>query len=310
MVNMSFDFVPEYAARFSFTSHSPSGCTRPDDLEFFEKCVARPREMRWPGNAAMAAGRAAETAVNLATVHNEPWQNALRSALAEYDGHESPPHIENDRAKHALIRDHVYTIKQSKDEKDAGVPEVSGTFFELTCANLLAGTLEATSGANRIDDGRWVSMQMDGVDLDFIGQIDLEASSVVELKTSWPSLSDTKQGFRMPSLPREPRPDHIMQVALYRAWLHRQEQHVPVRIVYATPAGFRVFDSDSCDALGDAAMQRALARMCRIAKAREHLLRRAEDLDDLFRFLSPDFSHFMWRDKPPEYLELAGSTFE
>lgn len=114
----------------------------------------------------------------------------------------------------------------------------------------------------------------------------------------------------MPSLPTAPRPDHIMQVALYRAWLHRQEQHVPVKLVYATPAGFRVFDSDTCEALGDAAMQRALTRMCRIAKAREHLLRRAEDLDDLFRFLSPDFSHFMWRDKPPEYLKLAGSTFE
>ena len=101
-----------------------------------------------------------------------------------------------------------------------------------------------------------------------------------------------------------------MQTALYRAWLHRQEQHVPVKLVYATPAGYRVFESDSCDALGDAAMARALERMCRIARSREHLMKRAEDLDDLFAFLSPDFSHFMWRDKPPEYLELARRIFK
>ena len=307
---MQYDTVPEWAARFSFMSHSPSGCGRPDDLEFFEKCVARPRKMWWPGNAAMAAGRAAETAVNLATVHDEPWQSAFRSALAEFDEHESPLHIENDRTKHALIRDHVYTVKQTKAEKDAGAPEVSGTFFELVCQNLYAGTLEATQGANRIEDGRWVSMQFDGVELDFIGQLDLEAGAVIELKTSWPSPADTKRGFRMPSLPTAPRPEHVMQVALYRAWLQRREEHVPVKLVYATPVGFRVFDSDSCDALGDAAMQRALGRMCRIAKAREHLLKRAEDVDDLLAFLSPDFGHFMWRDKPPEYLTLARSKFK
>lgn len=307
---MTFDFVPEWAARFNFDAHSPSGCGRPDDLEFFEKCIARPRNMRWPGNCAMAGGRAAETAVNLATVEGEPWQNAFRSALSEFDEHESPAHIDKDRAKHSLIRDYVYTVKQSKEEKDAGAPEVSGTFFELVCHNLLTGTLEATKGANRIDDGRWVSMQFDGVELDFIGQIDLEAGAVIELKTSWPSPADTKQGFRMPSLPTAPRPEHVMQVALYRAWLHRQEQHVPVKLVYATPAGYRVFDSDSCEALGDAAMARALERMCRIARSREHLMKRAEDLDDLFAFLSPDFSHFMWRDKPPEYLELARRIFK
>ena len=307
---MAFDFVPEWAARFNFDAHSPSACGRPDDLEFFEKCIARPRNMRWPGNCAMAGGRAAETAVNLATVHGEPWQNAFRSALSEFDEHESPAHIENDREKHSLIRDYVYTVKQSKEEKDAGAPEVSGTFFELVCQNLLAGTLEATKGANRIDDGRWVSMQFDGVELDFIGQIDLEAGAVIELKTSWPSPADTKQGFRMPSLPTAPRPEHVMQVALYRAWLHRQEQHVPVKLVYATPAGYRVFDGDNCEALGDAAMARALERMCRIARKREHLMKRAEDLDDLFAFLSPDFSHFMWRDKPPEHLKLARRIFK
>ena len=305
-----FDYVPDWAQRFDFKSHSPSGCGRPDDLEFFEKCYARPHGMWWPGNAAMAGGRAAETAVNLHTVHNEPWANAFRSALAEFDEHESPAHVANDADKHALIRDMVYTVPLTKAEKEAGAAEISGTPFELVCQNLRDGTLEATKGVNKIDDGRWVSMQFDGVELDFIGQMDLEANAVVELKTSWPSPADTKAGYRMPSLPSQPRPEHVMQTALYRAWLHRQEQIVPVKLIYATPRGYRVFDSETCDALSDLSMSRALEKMCRIARSREHLLKRAENLDDLFQFMSPDFGNFMWRDKPPKYLDAARRMFK
>ena len=308
---MGFDQLPIWAKKFNVQAHSPSGTARPTCLEFFDKAVARPRKWWTPANCAMQGGKAAEVFVRNVVVNGMDRSSAYREALALYDEHVSPEHLPNDADKASMIRDGVYAIPRSKDEKDSGVIEQSGTVFELTCQHLLEGTLAATAGANRVTDGRWCSLQLDGVDLDFIGEMDFEAGGVVETKTHWPFLAaETKNGFKINSLPAKPRPDHVVQVAFYRAWLQRQEEHVPVNLVYANCKGWRVFSSNDCEELSDLSLANALKRMRRVARHREKLMKTAESIEELLQLVVPEMGHFMWRDKPPEYLELARRMFD
>lgn len=259
----------------------------------------------------MQGGKAAEVYVRNVVVHGMDRASAYREALALYDEHVSPDHLPNDADKASMIRDSVYTIPVGKSQKTAGVIEETGTVFELTCQHLLEGTLFATAGANRVTDGRWCSLQLDGVELDFIGEMDFEANGVVETKTQWPFLAaETKNGFKINSLPAKPRPDHVVQVAFYRAWLQRQEEHVPVSLVYANCKGWRVFSSNDCEELSDLSLANALKRMRRVARHREKLMKTAESIEELLQLVVPELGHFMWRDKPPEYLELARRMFD
>jgi hypothetical protein len=144
------------------------------------------------------------------------------------------------------------------------------------------------------------------VELDFIGEIDVEAQGVVEIKTKWPSLSEkSKRGWNVNSLPVRPMPNHLAQCALYWKWLRQQSDNVPVKLVYANCKGFRVFDSRDCPELSEANLDLALDGLRRVASARENLMRASENVEELFNLIAPDFSHFMWQDVPPEYRQAA-----
>ena len=304
-----FDALPDWALAYHFTHHSPSGVSRPHCREFFEKAIARPANMYAPANCRMKAGIVCEQYSKDIVIDGEDANQAYRAAVAEFDQHKILEHDENDAARFVTIRDDVYEIPLTKEEKAAEVEPTSGSVLELTAKHTAAGLAEATAGANDITDGRQVNVYLEGVELPFEGEIDVEAGGVVEIKTKWPRDAKNERGWNVNSLPPRPDINHVNQVALYWKFLREQSENVPVKLVYANCKGWRVFDSASCDDLSEAALNDALDRLRIVARTRENLMKNASNIDELLSMVSPDFSHFMWRDVPPAYRELANQSW-
>ena len=299
MTESGFDELPEWSVDFHYFAHSPSGSGKPNCREFFEKSVARPALLHTPPGCRMSAGLIAERYAVSIVVDGEDPATAFRAAVSEFDEHRIVEHDPTDAARFATIRDEEYTIPSTD-------PAITGTVLELTCKHTAQGLAQATRTANQVEDGRWVSVQLDGVELPFIGQIDVEAGGVVEIKTKWPTLSErVKRGWQINSLPARPDPNHVGQVALYWRWLREQSDNVPVKIIYANCKGYRIFDSADCEELSVANLEAALERMRIVARARESLMKQAGSVEQLFSLIAPDFSHFMWRDVSPEYMAAA-----
>lgn len=298
-----FDDLPDWALRFNFTAHSASGSARPTCKEMFEKAVARPQRLFDRAGCPAIAGRACETFAKAIVIEGMDAGQAYRSAVSTFDEHSVLDHIDGDAEKFSIIRDDVYEVPGTD-------PRVSGSVLELTCQHTAAGLVEATRGVNKVEDGRWISVRLADVELDFVGQIDCEAGGVVEIKTRWPYISDrAKRGWVINSLPARPDPNHVCQVALYWLWLRQQSENVPVRLVYANCKGFRVFTSDDCDQLNEASLNDALERLRTIARARERLMQKAETIDELLAMIAPDFTHYMWASVPPAYRAAANKAW-
>ena len=304
-----FDALPDWALAYHFTHHSPSGVSRPHCREFFEKAIARPANLYAPPSCRMKAGVVCEEYAKDIVINGKDAKQAYRAAVAEFDQHKILAHDEHDAARFVTIRDDVYEIPLTKEEKAAEVEPITGTVLELTAKHTAAGLAEATAGTNDVTDGRCVNVYLEGVDLPFIGEIDVEAGGVVEIKTKWPRDAKNERGWNVNSLPSRPDVNHVNQVALYWKFLREQSENVPVKLVYANNKGWRVFDSASCDDLNEAALNDALDRMRIVARTRENLMKNASDIDQLLSMISPDFSHFMWRDVPPAYRELANRSW-
>ena len=298
-----FDDLPDWALRFNFTAHSASGSARPTCKEMFEKAVARPQRLFDRAGCPAIAGRACETFAKAIVIEGMDAGQAYRSAVSTFDEHEVLDHIDGDRAKFSIIRDDVYEVPGTD-------PRVSGSVLELTCRHTAAGLVEATRGVNKVEDGRWISARLDDVELDFIGQIDVEAGGVVEIKTRWPYISDrAKRGWTINSLPAKPDPNHVCQVALYWLWLRQQSENVPVKLVYANCKGYRVFTSADCEQLSEAALNEALERLRTIARAREQMMQKAQNIGELLAMIAPDFTHYMWKSVSPEYRAAADKAW-
>lgn len=303
---MSFDLLnspaltlPDWALRFNYDHHSPSGLRVPFVKQLLSKTHP---EVKDPPGVRMIAGKAGEVSATGPVIDGVPDDQAFRHALSRLDGHRSPAHIANDELLAKTIRDHPYKI--TKDKKTGEILSQE-TVFELTCRHTLEGLRDATKGANLIERGRWISVQLAGCELWFIGEIDVEAGGVVEIKTSWPSISATaKQGFKVKSLPTQPDKWHVRQVALYWKFLREQTENVPVKIVHSNCIGWRVFSSEDCPALSEASLSDALNWLAAEARSRENILRTAPNEKELFRLVSRDTDHWVWKDATPELKQL------
>ncbi len=316
VVKDDFDDLPDWAVKLNFTAHSPAGTGRPDSKEFFEKCVARPLRLRDSWGCAATAGIAVHNYATDIIAKEAAAGEAFRAAMAYLDEHKTLDHVDGDAEKLSIIRDSIYEVPRPA-EADKGTLKRSGTVFELTCEHMLEGVREATAGSNVVAEGKWASAQFDGLQLPFIGQLDLQDRGVIEMKSKWPRLSKTvKRGWTVNSLPSRPDPNHIGQVAFYWKWMRQASENVPVRLVYANCKGWRIFSSESDPELSEARLSEALDRMRTIARTREKLMRVActeaanngtDFRHELFQMIpAPDPSHFMWKDVPAPYWQEAG----
>ena len=268
--------------RFMQAPHwSASACNKPADVWAFQYLHLGERRKTLERNARMAFGIATQQGADAMVLQGEPNDKAVRHAIPEVDRHE-PRSYDLERDTKAV--EHYRDI----------LPDVIGH------AN--AGIREALEGSNRIEgEGKPLWAEFEGVELPFMAFPDYQGVRVAELKTKWPSLAKTKKGesWRTNSLPKTPTYMHVQQVALYS---HATQK--PPALVYANALGYCVFTDENCDELSPAACTAALRRLTGAAKAREALMRAADDREHLFQMIEPDFSSFMW-DLSPEMLEEA-----
>jgi hypothetical protein len=298
------DNLPIWAERFHFTHHSPSSVNRPTCLEIFEKCIARPNKIYSPPGCPLIAGTAAHQYVEQVIVDGADPGEAMRHAHSKLDEHNPQAHYPEDATKFDIIRNGQY---------ESDVSEAESGVFDLTLEHLALGAREAVAGENKVDGGQWVSVEMPGLQLPFIGQLDLQTRAVIELKTQWPYVDSTgkaKRGFKINSLPAKPKRDHVGQVALYWKWLREQSENVPVKLVYANCKSFRVFSSEDCEELTEPRLNEALEFMRSVARAREKMMSRSDTIQELLEVIVPDFGHWMWRDKTPEFKQLAEQSWQ
>lgn len=296
---------PEWRNRFdAFQHHSPSASIRPNDIEFFDKLVARPNKIWSPAGCAMRAGSAAHQYVEDIIVKGEDVGEAMRHAHSYLDEHKALEHFPDDQTKFDIIRNLDY--KSDVTENEGGV-------FDLTLEHLLLGTKEATQGENLIEAGNWASVEMPNLILPYIGQLDIKTRAVVEMKTQWPTIDTggkSKRGFKINSLPAKPKAQHVEQCALYWAWMRKSSESVPIRLVYANCKGYRVFKSEDCEELSPARLNDALEHLRVVAQTREKMMERSNSVKEIFELVQLDMSHWMWRDKTPEYKNLAKQSWE
>jgi len=290
--------------RFNFQHHSPSGASRPTCLEIFEKAIARPAKMYSPPGCAMKAGTACHEYVERVLVNGDDPANAMRHAISILDEHKVQQHYPEDQTKFDIIRNGQYKSDISEQED---------LVINLTLEHLLLGAREAVKGENKVEGGQWCSVEMEGLQLPYIGQMDIKTRSVVELKTQWPyvdSSGKSKRGFKINSLPAKPKADHIAQVALYWKWMRRQSENVKIFLVYANCKSYRVFSSDDSEELSEPRLNDALDRLRIVARTREAMMERSSSIKELLELVPPDFSHWMWRDKTPEFKQMAEKSWQ
>ena len=293
--------LPPWAEKFQFWHHSPNGCMRPDFMEFIEKAVARPLGIYSPPNSPMIGGTQAEAHAKRVVIDGDDETESFRHALSEMQAHKPADYNEADAVKHKIILNEEY-------QSDV-VEGLTDTIYALTLKHMVLGLQEATKGENQVVDGPWISLKLEGLALDFAGEIDVQTRGVVELKTRWPKLNKSERGWGVNSLPAKPDANHVAQTAIYWAWMRQQSENVPVTIVYANCKGYRVFSSQDCEELQPARLDDAVERYKLIAKTRENLMSKCNSVKELMSLVAPDFSHWMWKDKSPEYKQLAEQTW-
>ena len=295
-----FNDLPAWCETFNFWNHSPTGRNRPDHLEFFEKAVARPAKIFSPPTAPMVGGTEAESHAKLVVIDGVDPTESFRHSLSILQDHE--PADEQDAEKLRIMLDEEYASDVIEGR--------TGTVFELTLEHMVLGLREATQGENKVEDGPWCSLNLPNLVLNIDGQIDVQTRGVGELKSQWPYVkANSKRGWTVNSLPARPKPDHVSQVAPYWAWMSQQSANVPVTLLYANCKGYRVFSSQDCDELSPARLSDEMDRHAIVCKTRENLMSKCASVAERMSLTAPDFTHWMWKSKSPEYRALAEKTW-
>ena len=289
---------PDYATKFKYDHHSPSGIRSPFVKQLIRKMYP---DIRDNGPVRMTAGKAAEICATNVVAKGLPFDQAFRDALSVLDTHKISEHIPHDQQNFDLIRDHAPDALPPKTKTSKKVVD-QRSIFERACANLCIAATESVRGANQIEISQRVNVELPRCDLWFEGEIDVLTNDIVEIKTSWPSYSETtKQGFRkMKAFNDTPNPWWVRQVAIYWAYMRQQRENVSVKIVCANYEQSKIFTSENCKDLSESNLNEALNFLAAEARTRERILNAAEDEKSLFGMIPADADHWMWHDSSPQ----------
>ena len=222
----------------------------------------------------MAVGSAIHTAA-FAIANGASEREIFRTTLAELQEHKPVPWSD---------RDEKQTDYLLADD---------GTRISETLKNAVAGIREAFPGANEIAAEEQFYHDLPGIEIPVLGYSDGRGGGVIgELKTHWDNVrANTKSGFALKSLPKEPPYQDIIQVGLYRKHFGGK-----AKLIYCNRLGHRVFeiDDDTCD--------RAVDSLTDVLRKRQSIFQRCDGVADLLALVEPDWTDFRWRDYKPELL--------
>ena len=210
-----------------------------------------------------------------AVANGKTLQEAFRDMLPPLQEHKPVPWVAKD-AKHS-----DYLLSEDGDR------------ISLTLENAVAGIREAFPGANEITAEEQFYHDLPGIEIPVLGYSDGRGGGVIgELKTHWDNVrANTKSGFAIKSLPKEPPFPDIIQVGLYRRHFGGQ-----AKLIYANRIGHKVFeiDNDRCE--------QAVEALTDALKKRQSMFQRSDSVADLLAYVEPDWTDFRWNDYRPELL--------
>jgi len=227
-----------------------------------------------PDTFPLVVGSAIHTAA-FAVANGTSDRDAFRDMLSHLQEHKPVPWIDKD------AKQTDYLLSDDGDR------------ISLTLKHAAAGIREAFPGANQIDAEEKFYHELPGIELPVLGYSDGRGAGVVgELKTHWDNVrANTKSGFAIKSLPKEPPFQDVIQVGLYRRHFGGQ-----AKLIYANRIGHRVFevDEDRCE--------QAVEALTDVLRKRQSIFQRCDGVAQLLGYIEPDWTDFRWNDYKPELL--------
>jgi len=175
--------------------------------------------------------------------------------------------------------------------------ENEGEIVTDTIEHTVDALREAFAGANQVDVEDQIALELPGIDVPVDGYVDGRGGGVIaELKTRWDQRDKrTASGFKSNSVPKNPMPDHVLQLALYQ-----RHYGGVAKLIYANRLNYRVFE------IAQEQLDEAVAIAHAICRKRQRVLERTDgELAALVDVLEPDWGNFRLSDWSPDLrLEL------
>lgn len=238
-------------------------------------------------NSNMLAGRAVQAICDLVLLKGLIFEDALKSVKEDM-----------------LL---VYKHRDWDDGLDFKKYERYYDEVPLVAANALLGLRQALQKENKIIGETDYLHKLPGNELPYNTKPDYARRG--DLKTKWSTVANTKTGWRAASLPSNLSGDfvksHLYQVAGFWA----VNGGLPPFLVYATEKDFRVFDQDNSPELSNENLARIVK--CIIAEnlITEKFLKVCSTKEQLFEFVTTDYSQLCWRE-PPSIIKEARKFWE
>ena len=295
--------TPEYALRFNYYHHS-NPMTGPRGRKLWEKIVLRPllsdlflsdKEQWELLNPNRATGPSAIAGVAV--------QKAVDSVL-NIDGSEP---MKLDEAvswakSEGLFFQSRYFLGENVGEQDEMLVEVYKTLIGDVIKNSVEGLEKAMARENKYIGEITLEDKLPGCELPHQTRPDYARRG--DLKTKWSSLK--KSSFVPKNLSGMFEKSWLYQIAGF--WALNGQQ--PPFLVCANHKEYRIFDQDNSPELSDENLDRIVQQMSRHHQTTEHLLKKADNQEDLFRSLDPEWDHMFAWNLQPELIELAKRSFK
>jgi hypothetical protein len=144
-----------------------------------------------------------------------------------------------------------------------------------------------------INAEHYVDLQMDGIEIPWIGRTDLETKEFfIEAKTKWQKRAgkprkDGTYNYGKVAVAAEPEAAHVDQVSFYAAATKK-----PGYLIYATPYEYKVFSTDESSALTAETRESCMNDFYRTALTRQNLIKLSDDAEYVAKnFIQPDFKN-------------------
>lgn len=234
------------------------------------------RDVLSPTNAKMRAGKCAESCGEdiLGGSNVRETRDHWKEVLSQHE-----PISERDKFQKAVC------LEQFDDVVDS----ILGAFDELKL--------------NITDTQTSYQEEIKGIKAPFDGFLDFESKdSFIELKTQWstamiPLACDGSIKKRKPNSLSAPRPHTLRQSSIYK-FISKKN---PI-VVYATPFDYKIFDGQNCERMQPSYLDTSFKDIRISAFTRQNLLEESDDILDLTRKITPNFSHYVWNDIDSEVL--------
>lgn len=297
------ELTPDYALRFDYHHHS-NPMSQPRGRKLFDKVIVRPMlDKLWKEDPDRARQLDPNRAASPRMLAGTSTQKAVDSVLNIDDAEPMKLDEAHSWAKsEGLIFENRHFISDFLGNSDEQEIELYKEEIPLVINHALEGLKQAMSRENRYVGEIILQDKLPGCELPHNTRPDYARRG--DLKTKWSSVK--RKSYLPNNLSGPFEQKAVYQVAGF--WALNGQQ--PPFLVYANYKDFKVFDQDNSPELSDENLARIVKEIARHHQVTEQLLKKADNQDDLFRMIDPEWHDgFAWT-LQPELKELARRVFK